>query len=148
MVAPGELVSVERSLIVPVPRDVLWELLSIPDRLSLWFGEEVEQLDLRPGGPITFRGPDGTARRARVDDVEPPARLAFTWADEESDAHPPSTVEIRLEEVAEGTRLTIVESLLPTAPPPGEILPTPGPIVAGDPPPDPPGAPPRILLHA
>lgn len=124
-------------------------MLFLPDQLSRWFGEEVEQLELRPGGQIAFRRPDGTIHRARVDEVEPPARLGFTWVDGE-DREPGSTVELRLVEVAEGTRLTIKESLLPAEPDPlpGELLLRPGPIHAGDPPPDPPGAPPRILLHA
>jgi uncharacterized protein YndB with AHSA1/START domain len=149
MVAPGDLGSVERSVVVPVPREVLWDALAKPEQLSRWFGEDVEELELRPGGLITFRGSDGAMRGARVDHVDPPAHLTFTWLEGEDD-RPPSTVEFHLVEVPEGSRLTIVESLPPEEhdPLPGEILRDSGPIPAGDPPPDPPGAPPRILLHA
>jgi uncharacterized protein YndB with AHSA1/START domain len=148
MVAPEGLGSVERSLVIPLPREGLWDLLSRPAELSRWFGAEVTELDLRPGGRIGFRSPDGRVRGARLETVEPPERLAFRWLDGDE---PASTVELLLEEVAEGgTRLTIVESLvsLEPDPVPGELLQEGGPIRTGDPPPDPPEAPPRILLHA
>jgi uncharacterized protein YndB with AHSA1/START domain len=145
-----DLRTVERSVTLPVPREELWDLLTRPEQLSAWFGAEVEELDLRPGGRIAFRGPDGRIRRALIQELEPLTRLAFRWlpsGGEAVDEHP-STVEFLLEEVAEGTRLTIVESRHstdadPVAP---EMESGWAPILA-DPPPDPPGAPPRILLH-
>jgi uncharacterized protein YndB with AHSA1/START domain len=145
-----DLGTVERSLILPVPREELWGLLTRPEELSLWFGAEVVELELRPGGRIAFRGPDGRTRRALIQELESPTRLVFRWlppGGEAVDEHP-SMVEFLLEKVANGTRLTIVESRHSTDadPDPSEMESGWAPILA-NPPPDPPGAPPRILLN-
>ena len=60
-----------------LPRDV-WAALVTPERLGGWFGASVD-LDLRPGGALTFRMLDGSARRGVVEVVEPPRRFAFRW---------------------------------------------------------------------
>ncbi|MEA2591555.1 MAG: hypothetical protein QOD62_1386, partial [Actinomycetota bacterium] len=55
---------------------------------------------------------------------------------------PGSRVEFVLEEVVEGTALTVVETPSLAV---GELIPMAGPVVTGSPMPDPIGAPPRIM---
>ena len=93
---------VERKIVVPETPDEVWEALTEPERLEDWFANEVE-LDLRPGGGVTFRWSNGEERSATVTEVEPEERLAFAWDDE-------GEVEFTLAETDDGTRLTVVET--------------------------------------
>ena len=97
---------VRREVVLPAPRDEVWEALTDPGRLAEWFANEVE-LDPRPGGEGVFRWPDGEERRAVVEVVEEPHRFSFDWSsDDDADC---TSVNFTLEEVTEGTRLTVVE---------------------------------------
>lgn len=101
--------SVRREVTLPVPPDELWPALTEAERLADWFAPEVD-IDARPGGGAVFRWEDG-ARRAVIEEVEAPHRLAFRWAGlGEDGAAEPSRVELTLEEVEEGTRLRVVET--------------------------------------
>lgn len=94
---------VKREIILPSPREEVWEALTDPERLEDWFANEVE-VDLREGGDATFRWSNGEERHATFTEVEPERRLAFEW-DEDGE------VEFTLDDDAEGTRLTVVETV-------------------------------------
>jgi uncharacterized protein YndB with AHSA1/START domain len=127
--------SVQRSLVFPVSREQLWEVLTRPARLAAWFGAAVVELELRPGGRIIFEGLDGSVRRALVQAVDPPRRFAFRWLPIAAGPGGVSmrfaraTVEFVLDETDEGARLTVTESTSPFV---GEAA----------------GAPQGVLLHA
>ncbi len=93
---------VRREIVLPAGRDEVWAALTDPHRLEEWFANEVE-LDARPGGHGVFRWSNGEERRAVVEAVEPEERLELALDDD-------SSVEFTLDEEAEGTRLTVVES--------------------------------------
>ncbi len=93
---------VEREIVLPSPREDVWEALTEPERLEDWFANEVE-LELRPGGGATFRWGDGEERHATVTEVEPGRRLCFEWDDE-------GEVQFDLADDPGGTRLTVIES--------------------------------------
>jgi len=93
---------IRRTIVLSAPREEVWAALTDPELLSDWFANEVE-LDLRPGGGAHFRWGNGEERYATVTEVEPEERLAFEWADE-------GEVEFTLEDDADGTRLTVVET--------------------------------------
>jgi uncharacterized protein YndB with AHSA1/START domain len=95
---------IHREIILPAPREDVWDALTDPDRLADWFANDVE-LDLRPGGAATFRWANGEERHAVVRAVEPEERLALHWDDDE-----PGDVEFTLADDADGTRLTVVET--------------------------------------
>jgi uncharacterized protein YndB with AHSA1/START domain len=93
---------IRKEIVLPADRDDVWEALTEPERLEDWFANDVE-LDLQPGGDVSFRWSNGEERHATVTEVEPERRLAFDWDDE-------GTVEFTLEDDPEGTRLVVVES--------------------------------------
>jgi uncharacterized protein YndB with AHSA1/START domain len=60
------------------PIDVVWRAVTTPEQLAQWFPSRVE-VDLRPGGTMRFGEFDGPAAHGRVEAVEAPTRLVFTW---------------------------------------------------------------------
>jgi uncharacterized protein YndB with AHSA1/START domain len=101
--------SIRREVVLPVPPEELWPALTEPDRLAEWLAPEVD-IDARPGGGAVFRWEDG-ARRAVIEEVDAPHRLAFRWAEIGDDGECGSSrVEFTLEEVPEGTRLRVLET--------------------------------------
>ena len=95
---------IHREIVLPAPRDEVWEALTDAERLADWFANDVE-LDLRPGGGASFRWDNGEERTATVTEVEEGERLAFTWDGEDGE------VEFTLADDVDGTRLTVVETV-------------------------------------
>jgi uncharacterized protein YndB with AHSA1/START domain len=91
-----------KEIVLPAPREEVWEALTDPERLEDWFANTVE-LDLRPGGSASFRWGNGEERHATFTEVDPGRRLAFDWDDD-------GEVEFTLDDDADGTRLTVIES--------------------------------------
>jgi uncharacterized protein YndB with AHSA1/START domain len=94
---------IRKEIVLPAPREEVWDALTDPERLADWFANDVE-LDLRVGGGATFRWGNGEERRATVTEVEHGERLAFEWDDE-------GEVGFTLADDADGTRLTVVETV-------------------------------------
>jgi uncharacterized protein YndB with AHSA1/START domain len=98
---------VRREIVLDAPVEDVWEAITDETQLAEWFANDVE-LDVEEGGEGRFRWANGETREARVDTVEAPRRLGFTWAEPGEDA---TRVELVLEEAGDGaTRLTVVES--------------------------------------
>ena len=93
---------IRKEIVLPAPREEVWAALTDPERLADWFANEVD-IDLRPGGGAHFRWGNGEERHATVTEVEPEERLSFEWSDE-------GVVEFTLEDDADGTLLTVVET--------------------------------------
>src|ERR1700754_5082902 len=93
---------IHREIVLPAPREEVWDALTDPERLEDWFANDVD-LDLRPGGGASFRWSNGEERHATVTEGDPEGRLAFDWDDE-------GTVEFTLDDCPDGTLLTVVES--------------------------------------
>lgn len=109
-----EEVEVRREVVFAEPPDAVWRALTEPEQLAEWFANEVELVP-EPGGRGVFRWHDGSVRYAVVDELEPGRRFGFRWHEEgrEDEA---THVELVLEDVPEGTRLTVVESAPASAP--------------------------------
>jgi uncharacterized protein YndB with AHSA1/START domain len=111
-----EIPAVEREIILPASPELVWLSLTEGRELSAWFGAEVE-FEARPGGPATFRWPDGHSREATVEEMDPPRRLSFRWAPFERTGGcarvvPATRVEFTLKPVREGTLLRLSERKL------------------------------------
>jgi len=86
---------VTREIVLPVPRERAWELITEPAELEEWLADEVE-----------FEAEEGASLRADdregvVEQVEPEERIVFRWGD--------SRVEWRLDDDLGGTRFTVTE---------------------------------------
>ncbi|MGD9734856.1 MAG: SRPBCC domain-containing protein [Solirubrobacterales bacterium] len=98
--------TVKRTVLLAAEPAEVWEALTDEALLSEWLAPEVE-LDPRQGGELVCRFDDGEERRGEVAVVEEAERLAFTWQREEGGE---SWVEWIVDAVADGTRLTVIES--------------------------------------
>ena len=61
---------IRREIVLPAPREDVWDALTDPDRLAEWFANDVD-FDLRPGGGASFRWSNGEERSATVTEVDP-----------------------------------------------------------------------------
>ncbi len=104
--------TVKRTVLLDAEPSEVWEALTDEALLSEWLASEVE-LDPREGGELICRFDDGEERRGEVAVVEEAERLAFTWHREEGGE---SWVEWIVDAVADGTRLTVVETATPAGP--------------------------------
>jgi uncharacterized protein YndB with AHSA1/START domain len=101
--------SVTREVVLPVEPERAWELITDPDELVGWLGDEVE-LEPEEGAEVYVRFEDGEQRWGTVEEVDPERRLVFNWGD--------SRVEWTLAPAVGGTRLVVVErSLAPVVGP-------------------------------
>lgn len=98
--------AIERELLLDAPPDEVWRAISDEAMLREWLAPELE-LDLREGGGLRCRTEDGEERLGSVELVADGELLAFRWR---RDGAEPSRVELRIEEVEDGTRLTVTES--------------------------------------
>lgn len=98
---------ITRELVLPSPREEVWEALTDAERLEEWLANDVD-FDL-DAGRGEFRWADGEVRRAVVEEAELERRLALRWWDPDRDTEE-SAVVFTLEEVPEGTRLTVTET--------------------------------------
>ncbi|HEY6407460.1 MAG TPA: SRPBCC domain-containing protein [Ktedonobacteraceae bacterium] len=108
---------IERIEILPVARARVWDAITKPEQFSQWF-DIVRDIDFRVGGTINFTWENELSPYpAVIEKIEPLHCFAFRWTSHAL-GHPelklPPTawtlVTFTLEEVAEGTRLTLVES--------------------------------------
>jgi uncharacterized protein YndB with AHSA1/START domain len=99
---------VKREVVLAAELDDVWAALTEPERLAEWFANEAE-LDAVPGGAGRFRWADGTEREAVVEEVEEGRLLILRWGENADDE---SRVEIALDEVEDGTRVSVTETAL------------------------------------
>ena len=72
---------IRREIVLPAPREEVWDALTEAERLEEWFANDVS-VDLRPGGGASFGWSNGESRTATVTEVDPERRLTFAWDDE------------------------------------------------------------------
>ena len=73
--------TVEKVLELDVTVEKVWSAITNPAELALWFGDEAE-LDLRPGGDAAMTWEDHGRYAMRVEEVDPPRRLVWSWVHE------------------------------------------------------------------
>jgi uncharacterized protein YndB with AHSA1/START domain len=110
---------------IALPPEELWALWTDPEQLLRWWGPDgyacwVRQFDARVGGQwrIELRRPDGSSGATsgvfRV--LEPPHRLAYTWAwdDPSGRRGHESEVTVTFEPAPGGTRLVLMHQRFDT----------------------------------
>jgi uncharacterized protein YndB with AHSA1/START domain len=108
--------TIERTLRIAAPPEVVFALLTEAERLPQWIGLAAE-IDARPGGIFRFATlRRGIVVRGEFVEVERPHRVVFTWGWEGSDrlVPPGSTrVEFTLRRERDETVLTLRHSGIP-----------------------------------
>jgi uncharacterized protein YndB with AHSA1/START domain len=91
---------VNREVVLPIPRERAWELITEPSELEEWLGDEVE-FEASEDAPLRVTE-DGQTREGVVEEVTEFERIVFRWGD--------SRVEWILEDaLAGGTRFVVTE---------------------------------------
>ncbi len=104
---------IHRSVTISADTPTVWAALTDEGTLARWFGATAE-IDLRPGGAIRFRWPDGRERRGVIVGLEVPRRLAFRWRGLDAGTTDVSVVAFELVGTGKATRVTVTET-------PGEL---------------------------
>jgi len=101
--------TVERHVTLPTEPTEAWDLLTDPEELARWLGDEVD-LDPTPGAPGRILERDGSDRHLIVEEVIEGHRLAWRWWREGDDPDASaSRVEITLSPAPDGTLVRVVE---------------------------------------
>ena len=103
---------IEQELHIQASRQRVWQLLTEAEHISRWFGDSTE-VDLRPGGKMTFTWDQFGSHHAVVEQVDPPAFFSYRWA-RRAGEYPvegnSTLVEFTLTEAGSGTMLRVVET--------------------------------------
>jgi len=110
---------IEKQLTLDVPRSRVWRALTDVAQFNKWFGVSLTA-PFTPGaevsGKITIRDYDHVTMTIWIEAMEPERFFSFRWhpyaieTGVDYSAEPTTLVSFTLEDVAGGTRLTIVES--------------------------------------
>jgi uncharacterized protein YndB with AHSA1/START domain len=108
---------IQKTVILRAARSKVWKALTDPAQLGEWFGAKLTG-DFVPGqrtrGPITIPKYSHLSFEVVVEEMTPERLFSWRWqpgGDPDKDpAEPTTLVVFELEEVPEGTRLTVTES--------------------------------------
>ncbi len=110
---------IEKHIVIRAPRAGVWRALADSKSFGEWFGAALEQ-PFAPGarvrGRITYPGYEHLMMDIVVEQMEPERLFSFRWhpnavePGRDYSGEPMTLVEFTLEDVPEGTRLTMVES--------------------------------------
>lgn len=107
--------TIERTVTLPTDVREAWELLTDPDELAAWLGDDVVLRPV-PGAAGRVLERDGSDRSLVVEEVDAGRRLSWRWWIEGDDPDQTgSRVEITLSPTPDGTLVRVVEQPLPTA---------------------------------
>src|SRR5215469_4988343 len=110
---------IEKSIVLRAPRARVWQALADSGAFGKWFGVELAgpfEPGARLAGRVTHEGYKHVPFEITVERMEPERLLSWRWhpnsvdADVDYAAEPTTLVVFELADVAEGTRLTVVES--------------------------------------
>jgi uncharacterized protein YndB with AHSA1/START domain len=108
-----------KKVLLRAPRARVWRALTDSREFGLWFGvtfSEPFAAGARIRGPIRHKGYDHLTMDFTVEAIEPERRFSWRWhpnavdPNRNYDSEPTTLVTFELEEVPEGTLLTVTES--------------------------------------
>src|ERR1700737_551668 len=110
---------IEKEIVLRAPRSRVWHALADVEQFGAWFGMKVEG-SFAPGarahGQIELPGHGKVTVEIAIERMDPESRMSYRWhpyavePGGDYSSEPTPLVEFQLEEVAEGPRLTVVES--------------------------------------
>lgn len=106
---------IEKTIVLRAPRSRVWRALTIAEEFQTWFRAKIEgafEVGATVKARSTYPGHENATWEMRIEEMVPESFFAFTWPQdaEMKDVATWNRVEFRLEDVPEGTRLTMVES--------------------------------------
>lgn len=110
---------IEKTILLRAPRPTVWRALTTAEQFGAWFGAQLNGTftpGARVSGRITTPGYDHLKIEIVIERVEPERVMSYRWHPYAIDPNvdystePTTLCEFTLEEVAEGTRLTVIES--------------------------------------
>lgn len=110
---------IEKTIVLRAPRSRVWRAVSNAQEFGAWFGAKFEggfNPGARVGGQITSPGYEHLTLEFFIERMEPEHLISYRWhpyaiePNVDFSREPTTLVEFRLDEVADGTRLTIAES--------------------------------------
>lgn len=116
---------IEKSMVLRAPRSRVWRALTDSAEFGTWFRAKLEggfEVGATGCGRVTYEGYEHLTMEMRIEAIEPESRFAFRWhpgagVPEDPATAPTTLVEFRLEDIAGGTRLTVIESGFDALPP-------------------------------
>lgn len=99
---------VTRTVLIRAHRSAVWEALTTPELIAEWFGDTATLDRLAVGGKGIFGWVDFGDVPIEIVEVEEPVAFAFRWGNDRGDET--TLVRFTLDEVPEGTLLTVVET--------------------------------------
>ncbi|HPF13945.1 MAG TPA: SRPBCC family protein [Planctomycetota bacterium] len=111
--------SVHKEIVLRAPRSRVWRALTNTEEFNTWFGAKLEgpfEPKARVSGAHTSCGHEGLPLELWIERLDPETYFSYRWHPYaiqpgiDYSTEPTTLVEFRLEEVKEGTRLTVVES--------------------------------------
>ena len=110
---------IEKTIVLRAPRSRVWRAIANAEEFGAWFGVKLEGA-FAPGarvqGRITTPGYEHLTMEITIEQVDPERLFSYRWHPYAIDpsvdysGEPTTLVEFRLDEVAGGTRLTVIES--------------------------------------
>lgn len=101
--------TVERTVSLPTDAAGVWELLTDPDELAAWLGDDVV-LQPVPGASGRVLERDGTDRSLVIEEVHEGRLLSWRWWVDGDDPETASRVAITLSPTADGTLVRVTET--------------------------------------
>jgi len=110
---------IEKEIVLRAPRSRVWRALANAEEFGAWFGMKLEGTfapGARAHGYIALPRHGNVRIEIAIVRMDPETRMSYRWhpyaveSNVDYSSEPTTLVEFQLEEVAEGTRLTVVES--------------------------------------
>jgi uncharacterized protein YndB with AHSA1/START domain len=110
---------IEKEVVLRAPRSRVWRALTDAKEFGAWFGAKLQggfAAGARVQGQITIPGYEHVTMDITIVSLEPERHFSWRWHPAaiepgvDYSAEPTTLVEFHLEEIAGGTRLTVVES--------------------------------------
>lgn len=117
---------IEKKVVLGAPRSRVWRALTNAEQFGTWFGVKLEggfTVGSRVQGRITIPGYEHVTMDITIVRLDPERTFSWRWhpyavePGVDYSKEPTTLVEFHLEEVAGGTRLTVVESGFEQIPP-------------------------------
>ena len=117
---------IEKSIVLHAPRARVWRALASAEEFGAWFGVKLEgafAAGARVTGRITIPGYEHVTMDITIERMEAERLFSYRWhpyavePGVDYSGEPTTLVEFRLDDVAGGTRLTVVESGFERIPP-------------------------------